>query len=567
MNKKKFLIYLLIFIVIFSFAFRSLIFNFITNLIDWRDYALVAWLTIQNAQKIISLNFTNFFTTNAFYPNTNTLFFADTFLPQSIIALPFSLISRNPVLVFNFVFVITFILNYLSSYLVFYKILKRGFLSFLASLFLIFSPFFYLELSHFQMMSYWPGLFSLYFILKNEEQIRTRNLILAGVFISIQFLASVYFSIFFLTIICTYYFIKLIFQKKLFEILKSLAIILITFVLLSGYFIYGYSSVKKQYHFQRDPSEYITYSAHLSDYIFTKPINSFVYTSSIFKKWNSFDKNFMGGQAAFPGFTLTILFLLGLFKIHKEEGQIKIEVQLNERKSFFLFLMLIGFIFSLGPRLNFNGNYVQIPLPYWLFLKTIPFLDSIRALCRWSFLFYLGITGLSFEYVKEKKNIFIPLVISVLFLIEYFPLNIQTYKDTYIDARTEILKNICQKDKRVVLEVPITHFDGTGGIVDGLTYITKTELASYYHNCYLINGYSGYDLPSLLKLKDDFYQILSTGDTNKLVNFLKQNKVDILQINKERLDKKSLANYEKFYSKFILSRDIQLIGQDTFSIK
>ena len=563
MSKRKFLVYLLIFLIIFSFAFRSLIFNFITNLIDWRDYALVVWLIFQNIQKIIHLNFVNFFSTNAFYPNTNTLFFTDTFLPQSIIALPFSLISKNPILIFNFIFVITFVLNYISSYLFFNKILKREFLSFLASLFFIFSSFFYLELSHFQMMSYWPGFFSLFFIFKNEKQNKIRNLIFAGIFLSLQFLASVYLSFFFATIISIFFLTKVIFERKLIKNLKQIIIVFITFLLLAGPFIYGYRLVQKQYSFRRDPSEFINYSANLSDYLFTKS-DSLIYKLNLFKKWNSFNKNSMGGNAAFPGFTLTILSLLGLFKIYKENNLIKIKIELDRNKFFFLSLIIIGFIFSLGPRLKFNGNYAEIPLPYWILLK-IPFLESLRSLCRWSFVFYLGIVGLAFEYLREKKNIALLGTIFILFFLECFPLNVQTYKDSYINDKTEILRNICQKDKKVVLEVPITHFDGTGGIVDALTYITKTELASSYHNCYLINGYSGYDLPSLLKFKDDFYQVLATRNSNKFISFLKQNKIDIIQINKERLDKDSLINYEKIYPQLLKTKNLKLIGPDIFS--
>lgn len=562
---KKFLLYLSIFLIILGIAFRNILLDFSASLIDWRDYALMVWTITQNAHKILSLNFVNFFTANTFYPNTNTLFFSDLLLPQTILSLPLFIINKNPVLIFNFVFIITFILNYVSSYLLFNKIFKNNLISFLASLFLIFSPFFYLELGHFQMMSYWPGLFCLYFIFKSEEKNKIKNLIFAGIFISLQFLASVYLSIFFIFAVFIFYFTKFIFQKNISKIIKSLTIIFITFIILGGGFIYGYTYTKNQYSFKRDPNEYIFYSAHFSDYLFTNQINSIIHKSPLINKWNSFNKNVSGGHATFPGFTLAILSLLSLLKIYKEKGLIKIKIELNEQRFFFLSLVLIGFIFSLGPRLNFNGNYVHIPLPYWILMKTVPFLESIRALCRWSFLFYLGIVGLAFEYLKEKKNIFLLGIIFILFFLEYFPFNIKAYKDTYVDEGTKILKSACQKEKRVVLEVPITHFDGTGGIIGGLTYISKVQLASSYHNCYLINGYSGYDLPSLLKFKDDFYQILSTKNSDKLLLFLRQNKIDILQVNRERLDKESLSNYEVVYSQ-ILKKDIKILGPNIFEI-
>src|SRR5688572_16573580 len=108
--KRLSLIYFTLFLVIFVFTFKSLIANISTDLPDWLDYALVNWIITENIQKIQSLNFANFFDTRAFYPHKNTLFFADTFLPQTLLGLPFSLFTKNIVLVFNIIFIQTFIL-------------------------------------------------------------------------------------------------------------------------------------------------------------------------------------------------------------------------------------------------------------------------------------------------------------------------------------------------------------------------------------------------------------------------------------------------------------------------
>ena len=158
---KKFLIFFLCFLFLFGFVFRELLFNISTHLYDWGDGPYIIWVIFQNIQKIKSLDFLHFFDTNAFYPHKMTLLFSDILLPQSLIALPFSLIIKNPIFVFNIVFFITFIFNYCGAFLLWNKLFKNTLLAFFGSLLVVFSPFFHLQLGHFQMMSYWPFFFSL----------------------------------------------------------------------------------------------------------------------------------------------------------------------------------------------------------------------------------------------------------------------------------------------------------------------------------------------------------------------------------------------------------------------
>src|SRR3989344_2941974 len=92
---KKIILYLSFYSVILLFVFRNIILNISTNLLDWRDYAFYIWMMFQNITHITSLDFVNFFETNAFYPHKLTLFFIDTMLPQSLIFLPFYYLTKN----------------------------------------------------------------------------------------------------------------------------------------------------------------------------------------------------------------------------------------------------------------------------------------------------------------------------------------------------------------------------------------------------------------------------------------------------------------------------------------
>lgn len=533
---KKFLLYLGSFILILIFVFRNLVLNLSINLLDWRDYPYVIWVMFQNITHIQNLDFINFFETNAFYPHKLSLLFSDILLPQSLIMLPILIFTKNLILSFNLLFIITFILNFISSFLLWKQIFKKESPAFFGSLFLVFSPFFQLELSHFQMLTFWPFLLSLYFIFKNEEKPFRKNLIAAGLLLSIQFLASVYMAVYLIFSISIFYLLKFFSRHKKETILKILFIFTV-FLLTSGIFIKGYFDMKHMYNVNRDIKEYITYSANLSDYIFTSHINSIFHQSSIMELWNKSDKNWRT-SSSFPGFLIFIFSIYGFFRLLKRQQSISLNLELNHEKAFFLALIIMGFTFSLGPRLNFNGNYAHIPLPYDIFIKYIPLADATRVPSRWSFIFFLGLIyfaliGIIKLHSKFKYNFLVNSIILIIFFLEYIPLNIPASAQNYIDKKDVKLKELCSKDKKVILELPVTHLDAAPDIVTGLSYITKMELASTYHQCFITNGYSGYDLPSLFELKDSLSAAIVNEDITAFRNIIHKNMIDIVIFNPE----------------------------------
>jgi hypothetical protein len=520
--KKRDLIYFAFFLAILAFTFRSLIAGIATNLLDWYDYPLVVWLINNNLDKVIALNFPGIFNTNILYPHPNTLLLTETFFTQTFLALPFRFVSNNPLFIFNATFLLNFVLNYIAAYIFWKEIFKKRELAFLGSLLTVFSSFFHAQLGHFQLQSYWPSLFSLYFIIRNGGKHHLKNLILSGVFLAIQFLASVYVAVFLIASICLYFLSLVFLNHKLFQSIKNLAVILGTFLIICSPVIVGYLKVQKEYNVQRNYGEYVSYSAHLSDYLFSGGIKSAIHSSVLVNKWNSFNKHNIGEGALFPGFLLTTLGLLGIFYSKEKRGM----------TLFFLFLTGTGFIFSLGPRINFNGTYAEIPLPYHLLLKYVPFIDVIRAPARWAFLFYTGLTFFALKYLSKKSfGIPIFLLLTVFIILEYIPLNIQARSETYIHEKDQILKDICSKETKVVLEIPITHFDAGDSIFTGLSYITKTILASSYHKCNLVNGYTSYDLPSIQILKNSIYDKKSLQNPEKFAQVLKSSNADILVVN------------------------------------
>lgn len=559
-NKKNniaFIIYAILFFLVFIFIFRNLVFNINKNLISQADYLFVIWQIYQNINKILTLDFLNFFNINAFYPNKLTLLFSDTLLPQSILALPLSLITNNRILVFNILFIFTFLLDYLSLFLFWQKLFKNDLISFIGSIFFIFSPYFHLQLGHFQMLSYWPFFFSLYFLLKNKEKKAFKNIFYVGFFLAIQFLASVYIAYFLAFMVFIFYLVYIPGSKQKKEYIKEIILIFLIFFILDGVFIKNYISVKSIYQIKRDTKEYIQYSAHLSDYFFTSNINSLLHKSFFLNKWNSLDKHSLGEKSSFPGFLFSTLFLIGLFSINFRKGNFNILVKLNKERLFFIILLLSGFYFSLGPRLSFNGNYAHIPTVYHLILNGFPLIQPIRALARWSFLFYLSIVYFNLltveKFLKSNSKLLFSFIFFLIFIIEYLPLNLKSsyFKNEIAEKRNKlILKEVCRTKKKVLLEIPFTHLDAKGGIVIGLNYINSVLLSSLEHKCYLINGYSGVDLQSVFFMRDEIYEAINKKDLNKFLNILKANKINFVKINKKYLLPEIKLGYDNFINYF-----------------
>lgn len=566
---KKSFIYLGLFILILFFVFRDLILNISVNLLDWRDYPYVIWVINQSIVHISNLDFINFFETNVFYPHKLTLMFSDILLPQALILLPLFYLIKNIILSFNIMFLITFILNFIATFLFWKQIFKKEVIAFFGSLFFIFSPFFHLELSHFQMLSFWPYFLAFYFLLKNEEKPETKNLIFIGLALTVQFLASVYLSIYLIFSIVVFFFLKIILKRNLKMSFLRIFIIFFIFLITSGIFIKGYIDMKNTYNIKRDIKEYITYSANLSDYLFTSQINSLIHKSSIMQAWNKADKNW-SVHSSFPGFLIFILSIPALFSLTKNRNLLSIKLELDKEKLFFLALITAGFLFSLGPRLNFNGNYAHIPLPYSVVVKFIPISEAIRVPARWSFLFFLGFVYFSLitldKLERKPYSKFILSLVFIFFILEYLPTNIKSTQRSFINNDYQILKNMCLGNKKVLLELPVTHLNAYPNIIEGLEYISRVEIASTYHECNIVNGYSGYDLPDIFTLSNILSKYIEEGNTKAFIEEMQKRKIDIVKFNQYYFIKELKLPVLSFIDAIATESGVEKINKDLFSV-
>lgn len=533
-NKSKSYLIVLCFFLIIFIEFRGLIFNINKAFVDWGDTPFIAWQITITRDKLLNLDFKNIDTTNSHYPYKGSLFFTDSFIGQSIMALPLFFI-KNPVLLHNIIFLLTIIINYYSSYLLFKKLADSEIGGFLGSIFLNNSVYFFDQIIHLQTITYWPMILLLYFLLKKKP-------IFAAIFLSAQFYMSVYLGIFSLLMIGIYFALYFLFNPKEIKNILIHSLILGGIFLLITYLplIKKYLDFQKTYHQVRDMNEIIANSGNITDYLYFLPKTIFSNIDPI-KKYNQ-NVRFTTERMSFPGIILVFGAIIGI-----------IRYKLKKKNRFYLFLFLsliaVGFVFSLGPRLMINGQYKILPLPYLLLLKQFEFLYSIRLTHRWAIFLIIGLVYFASKYYSKlsKGALFF---ILFFFFIESVP-NIATSTRDYLNNSYKFLIKSNLKNK-ILLEYPLLNLE-KGVSVD---VETTRLLASTYHKMKLFNGYTGLFIPDYgvirIYLEKFFPGLISDG-------MIKALEIEYIKVDKRFLKNEKLTKINNYYKKNIVYNDKESI--------
>ncbi len=532
-------------------VFRSLVSHMTTNLFDWNDYPLYVWILYQNIFHLKNFDFVHFFEGNIFYPHPHTLLFSDLFLPQSIVALVLSFFINNPILVFNIVFLLTIFLNGCAAYYFWQKFAKSKSSLFFATFATLFSGFIFQNWVHFQILSLWPFLFAAGWLL--QRQYTVKRAVIGGLLMSVTLYSSVYLWVFLVTILALWYLIEFVNMKQkntqFAPMLVFLLVVSGVFLLTSGYTIYQYQVTRDIYQAKRDYSEYVRYSLHLSDYLFPPAGNSLIWQTSLGQKWAHYNN----GGRVFPGFVLVTAFVLGVFSLKKIKNKWFLGTELTKNDFFFLTLLLMGFIFSLGPRLNVNGVYLSIPLPYTVILKINPLFEVVRVTARWVLFCYIGLVYFSIKAIEKIRRINVRSLVVVGCVVftaaEVIPTSYLTRSEMYSPPIYEQLTQLCRQTPQVLMEYPLTQFFEKANIVTNLSYRTQMMDASLFHHCLLVNGYTGYIPSAYEQYENRLVQALENKDKKTFFSLLKEANVQIFKLNKSSLFADRVQLLEDWMSK------------------
>lgn len=560
--KKELIIGLICSLIFVSLFLRDVILNVNKPLANDGDLAF-SYFTLQNGfEKFSNLDLGNLFDTRMFYPHKNSLTFGNSELPQALIGLPAYLLTKNIFISAHFVFIVNFFLSFLAMYLLAYKLTKSIGGSAVAGLIYNYNPYvfshfpYHVELSTLQ----WIPLIFL-FTEKLLDKVTLKRSITFAILGVVQLASSAYYAFFLAVLLPIYITLRLRAEKLSPKIFfnRKLIVACIIMTMLGGAYMAPYMLAKSQFNLS-NPLEYVTsLSAHLSDFLFTTPTN-LVY--------GNLNKNLLlqslrdpdvvihyTEHSFFPGTVPFILLVVSLwFLIRRRYQDVDRRVIIT-----YLLLLLVSLVLMFGPYLKIGE--VQMPAPYLLLYKFVPFANGLTVPSRFVVIVFLSLSAVSAfgwkygsEHLKIRKQLILLVIILSLITLEYWQKPIQAYEiDPEIKAFYTFLDN--QENIRVIAEIPMANgfpddFRGGRGLSADSLYL----FYGLYHHKDMINGYNSFISQDSIKLG---VALMNFPSKNNL-ELLKRNGVDTVIVHTdEYLDssagKEVLNTLKKLGTKYLYS--------------
>lgn len=170
---------------------------------DLGDPVLVMWILAWDCEQMLRIlggdvsRIAGFFDANIFYPAPLTLAYSEHLIPQALQIFPVYVISGNPILSYNLLFLSTFVLSGLGMYLLVRELTGNATAAFVAGLLFAFAPYRVPQSSHLQVLSSQWMPFVVYGLLRYFNSRRLLPLGGAALALVLQNLSSGYYLLYF----------------------------------------------------------------------------------------------------------------------------------------------------------------------------------------------------------------------------------------------------------------------------------------------------------------------------------------------------------------------------------
>jgi hypothetical protein len=361
---------------------------------DRQDALLNVWITAWDGHQLLS-DPLHLFDANIFHPYPRTLAYSELLLGNGLLALPITAASSNPVLGYNLALLTSFVLSGLGTYLLVLALTRSHAAGWLAGLIFAFSSYRMTNLAQAQVLTtqWMPfALLSLYQLMRHP---RLRHVVAFVIFFCLQALSSFYYGmVLALTIVgfVVFEFGLWIWTRASRQPGRPLRRFPLSHLLLAASccamiilpFALPYFQVQRELGFERTLADSEPFSASLQQYLMVPT------ESAIHGRWlPSDDTPIAGGypvDALFPGL---IALLLGFWGVIRGSGR---------TRWFFLLLLVVAFVLSLGPRLYLAPGRpagLDATLPYGWLYAIVPGFKALRAPVRFDAMVMLALAVLA----------------------------------------------------------------------------------------------------------------------------------------------------------------------------
>ncbi|MBD3329759.1 hypothetical protein GF357_04680 [Candidatus Dojkabacteria bacterium] len=470
------------------------------------DPSLNSWIINWNHHIFRSGDWKNYFNDSRFYPYQKTLLTGDHLFLLSLVRYPICLIFNNPVLSYNFLLFLAFPLSCFAAYKLARYYFKDIKISIVVGLIWGFAPFRFGNFEQIQIVSsYFLPLSILAFekLLKLCEARKTDSSddykkvavggLIFGLLISFAGLMTVYQLAYGTVILGAILIYRLLVDKYKFnpkKCLLGLGVAVFAVIAILGPFYFRYYKFSKDHNAKRSIKTSQLYNADLTSVFHAAPGNLLYGQSCPFLNKFSTKASPCHETSMFQGITVLLLALIALIKMIKRKGFVFWGLRLDSQAIFFVLMLLISYIFALGPKLKILGNETPLVMPYTFLYKIFPLAQATRVPGRFSMLYSLFLAliagkGLKLISPKSGKPLLVILV-SLVILLESFsgPLALASAREIELD----VYKFLRERDDiEVIIEFPI----GVPAIDNNMHNIRSLD-ATIYHGKKTINGYGGY---------------------------------------------------------------------------
>jgi hypothetical protein len=239
---------------------------------DLGDSLLNMWIVTWDGEQLKTIlagdlrRITTFFDANIFYPEARSLAFSEHLFGQAVQAFPVYVVSRNPILCYNLLFISTFVLSGLGMFLLVRELTGHTPAAFLAGLLFAFAPYRFSQAPHLQVLSAQWMPFALYGFRRYFATGRRRALAGAAAALVAQNLSCVYYLLYFTPVAMLYVLWEIGGRWRDRRMWTHLAMAAVAVVACTVPFLLPYREVRDALQFTRSTIEVERYSADVYSY-------------------------------------------------------------------------------------------------------------------------------------------------------------------------------------------------------------------------------------------------------------------------------------------------------------
>lgn len=374
---------------------------------DRQDALLNVWITAWDGHQLLADPW-HLFDANIFSPYRRTLAYSELLMGNGLLSLPVTALTGNPVLGYNLALLLSFILSGFGTYLFVLALTRSHGAGLVAGVLFAFSSYRMTNMAQAQLLiTQWTP-FALLALHQMLHRPRGRHIAAFVLFFCLQSLSSFYYAILLALTVALYVLFWLGVQgwrhrhdvrgwwRDHRRLIGTLLLAALLCACLVAPFALPYFEVQRELGFERSLADNEPFSASLRQYGMVPP------GSVLYGRWLPSDSTPIAGgypvDALFPGF---LAILLGAWGVVRGRGSVR---------WFFVILLPLAFVLSLGPRLywapgqpaGWGGS-----LPYaWLY-ATVPGFKALRAPARFDMLVTLSLAvlaGYALASLRERLS-------------------------------------------------------------------------------------------------------------------------------------------------------------------